>query len=95
MDCQMPQMDGFEATRVIRRLEEHKRHIPIVALTADAMKEAEQNCREAGMDDFLSKPIERDKLSSCLARHLRCIETMNEDESARQGAEYSDAREGR
>ena len=71
MDCQMPVMDGFEATREIRRLEEGKVRVPIVALTADAMKEAEETCRAAGMDDFLSKPISRDRLDACLARHLR------------------------
>jgi two-component system, sensor histidine kinase and response regulator len=75
MDCQMPQMDGYEATRSIRRLEAGKRHIPIVALTADAMKEAEPNCRAAGMDDYLSKPIDRAKLEACLARHLPRVES--------------------
>jgi two-component system sensor histidine kinase/response regulator len=70
MDCQMPQMDGFEATREIRRLEAGRAHVPIVALTADAMKEAEDKCRAAGMDDYLSKPIDRGKLEACLARHL-------------------------
>jgi CheY-like chemotaxis protein len=70
MDCQMPVMDGLEATREIRRLEAGLRHIPIVALTADAMKEVEEKCRAAGMDDYLSKPIDRAKLEACLARFL-------------------------
>jgi CheY-like chemotaxis protein len=70
MDCQMPVLDGFEATREIRRLEAGTRRIPIVALTANAMKSDEDKCRAAGMDDFVSKPIDRATLYACLDRFL-------------------------
>ena len=70
MDCQMPDMDGFEAARTIRTHERGVRHIPIVAMTANAMQEDRQRCLEAGMDDYLSKPISSKSLADTLNRWL-------------------------
>jgi signal transduction histidine kinase/DNA-binding response OmpR family regulator len=66
MDCQMPILDGYEATREIRALEAGKRHIPIVALTAHAMKDDDAKCKAAGMDHHLTKPLDRERLQACL-----------------------------
>jgi signal transduction histidine kinase/DNA-binding response OmpR family regulator len=70
MDCQMPVLDGFEATRAIRDLEGGQGRIPIVALTANAMKSDEEKCRAAGMDGFIPKPIDRVRFTDCLERLL-------------------------
>jgi signal transduction histidine kinase/CheY-like chemotaxis protein len=69
MDVQMPEMDGFETTRVIREKEKLTGgHIPIVAMTAHAMTGDRERCLAAGMDDYISKPINRNELLECLEK---------------------------
>jgi CheY-like chemotaxis protein len=70
MDCQMPTLDGYEAAREIRRCEGKTPRIPIIALTADAMKGANVKCEQAGMNGYLTKPINRALLSECLDKFL-------------------------
>ena len=70
MDCQMPVMDGYEATRQIRLKEPPGSHIPIIALTAHAISGAQNDCTAAGMDDYLTKPISRQLLASMLRKWL-------------------------
>jgi len=72
MDCQMPEMDGFEATRLIREFErEHARpRTPVIALTANAIKGDRERCLAAGMDDYTSKPLNPDRLLDTVGRYL-------------------------
>jgi signal transduction histidine kinase len=66
MDCEMPVLDGYEATRRIRSRETGGEHIPIIALTAHAINGAELECRAAGMDDYVTKPMDRERLEASL-----------------------------
>ena len=70
MDINMPDMDGFEATALIRKLQGIKKNIPIIALTADAMKEDKERCLQEGMNDFISKPFRLIEIESVLTKYL-------------------------
>jgi CheY-like chemotaxis protein len=78
MDCSMPRMDGYQATRIIRHLEEGHLPTPIIALTANALTGDREKALKAGMDDHLSKPYTVDDLQQVLSRWLR------QEESSRQ-----------
>ena len=73
MDCEMPLMDGFQATRAIREHEASSGapRLPIIALTADAYPEHRLKCREAGMDDFLAKPLRFEEVRDTIAKWSR------------------------
>jgi PAS domain S-box-containing protein len=70
MDCQMPEMDGYEATRRLRERERGRRRLPVVAMTANAMVGDRERCLEAGMDDHIPKPVRVPDLHRALARWL-------------------------
>jgi CheY-like chemotaxis protein len=78
MDCQMPVLDGFEATRRIRAM---NCRTPIIALTAGAADTERQLAMEAGMDDFLSKPIGRLELRTMLGRWVAAADTVHPEQS--------------
>ena len=73
MDIQMPVMDGIEATKAIRKSFElgNRKRVPIIALTAHAMGGDRQNFLNAGMDDYLSKPVDKDTLLELVDRHCK------------------------
>lgn len=73
MDCQMPRMDGYQTTRTLRKREAEEQHsgrMPVIALTANAMSFDQQRCIEAGMDDYISKPLTLEHLANTMARYL-------------------------
>lgn len=70
MDCQMPEVDGFEATALIRKMEGESAHTPIVAMTANAMQGDRERCLAAGMDDYVAKPVRPKELQTVLETWL-------------------------
>ncbi len=70
MDCQMPVMDGYSATRIRRQKEVGGKHVPIIAMTANAMAGDREKCLKAGMDDYMSKPLNRSLLEQTLRKWL-------------------------
>lgn len=74
MDCQMPRLDGWECTRAIRKLEAAStpaRHVPIIALTAQALPGDREKCLNSGMDDYLTKPVDADLFLKAVEAHLQ------------------------
>lgn len=70
MDVNMPEMDGLETTQHIRKFTNNKANIPIIALTADAMKEDRLKCLDAGMNDYISKPFKLEEINGILKQYL-------------------------
>ncbi len=82
MDCQMPEMDGFESTSRIRKRElQTGRHVPIIAMTANAMPSDRLRCLEAGMDGHLSKPIQAEELYAVLTSYRKKDRKLNKESS--------------
>lgn len=91
MDCQMPEMDGYEATKIIRQQEQERgldERVPIIAITADAIKGAEERCLEYGMDCYLTKPLNPAHLVQALEMHLlKNPPTCSQEISAQNNAQ--------
>jgi two-component system, sensor histidine kinase and response regulator len=84
MDCRLPEMDGYQATAEIRRREGTTRHIPIIAMTASAIRADRDRCLAAGMDDYLAKPVMVDDVEAVLSRWLPAGSPVSTVEPARE-----------
>lgn len=79
MDCQMPILDGYEATKEIREIENGESHTPIIAMTANALARDEEKCYEFGMDEYISKPINIGKLMGIISKYIKADENSQEN----------------
>ena len=96
MDVQMPKMDGFKATELIRAKEKGTgAHIPIIAMTAHAMKGDRERCLEAGMDEYITKPLNVKQLSDIIARTMSQFSSPGEDSDSRSGRHRGEEIEGK
>jgi two-component system, sensor histidine kinase and response regulator len=93
MDCEMPEMDGFEATAAIRRRPDRKSRLPIVAVTAQAMEGDKERCLLAGMDDYISKPVRQEDFATALTRWVPSKELQHKGE-AKERITGSDGKTG-
>ena len=93
MDVQMPEMDGFEATAAIRNREERTGiHLPIVAMTAHALKGDEERCLAGGMDGYLPKPIRSERLFEIVERFISATRRQELQPSVRDGIQNPETR---
>jgi CheY-like chemotaxis protein/nitrogen-specific signal transduction histidine kinase len=86
MDCQMPEMNGYEATSAIREQEGQDAHTPVIAMTAGARESDREQCAISGMDDYVAKPLDQVRLDAALARRLPVYDTSADQHNPSNGA---------
>jgi CheY-like chemotaxis protein len=91
MDCQMPELNGYEATSAIRKQEGTEAHAPIIGMTAGARESDREQCAVSGMDDYVAKPLDQVRLDAALARRLPAYDASGREFNAANGKNGSDS----